>query len=380
MLVTWNGADPISVPLDDGNVWVLHPTGTYNIPKSSYELLLATFPDDVKVAIKEEGIIDGITEGAYYVPATGEILPDIDALWNHLSENPDVPAVQMIGAIGWSPTIPQIGQLVYNTRKTTIDTEEELGDEVIECDPSSGSFAVNLLPAADGQRVLMVKLVNAKNANQVTIVADWSDLIDGRPEYILSTENDCVQLISSGISWNVVTSLQNSGQVKINTWEWIKPTLVYSGWTVGDFQQITYTSPLWLSGTPTTSWPKNVPLADRGESDLYDFVNDTFLENKVPWQQNTFRVIVNFSGKWSGQLTGIIIRLENTLSWFVLEDTRTLPNELTDWSMTFYLTTIADAASLPAPYGTGQWYEMSLYSDDPITLEIDSITRLSAQK
>ena len=89
-------------------------------------------------------------------------------------------------------------------------------------------------------------------------------------------------MVSTSSGWVILTSTHNEGQVKINTGNSVKPELVFTGPSVGTFLPIEYVSPLGLSANPTTTWPKNVAIVDRVEGDLYDFVNDTFLENRVP--------------------------------------------------------------------------------------------------
>ena len=265
-------------------------------------------------------------------------------------------------------------------RSVTATTTEVAGDDVIECDPSLGNIVVNLLPLAWGSRILTIKHINSKNSNSITINPDWAETIDWQVDYQICTENESVQIASSPTGWIVITSTHNEGQVKINTWNSLKPSLVFVWGTVWTFLDIQYASPLWLSSSPTTTRPRNIPLAERNEDNLYDFINNTFLENQVPWQINKLRVIMSFSGKSAWLLTWAILRLENTLSGFISEDIRSIPSEITAWSITFELTTIADATSLPSPYGTGQWYELKLYADDPITFVVESITRISSKK
>ena len=271
-------------------------------------------------------------------------------------------------------------RLFTTYRSISVSWSEVAWDDIISCDPTWWDIILDLLTAAWSPRVLTIKYITATNSNSVFIAPNWAETIDWFDSYELDTLNESIIIVSDGSNRQVRTSTRNEWQVKINTWNWVKPTLVYAWGTVETFQQITYATPLWLSWHPTTTWPKNIDVAGRTEAELYDFVNDTFLENKVPWQINTFRVIVDYSGKSAWLLTWTILKVENTLSWFVAEDTRTIPSESTSWSIVFLISTVADSASLPSPFGTWQWYELSLYSDDPITFEVDSILRISSKK
>lgn len=176
------------------------------------------------------------------------------------------------------------------------------------------------------------------------------------------------------------TLLPNEGQVKINDGNGVKPIYTWSGAGIpaGTFQQITYASPLGLSASPTTQWPQNITTP--ADSDLYDSVNDTFIENTVLGQVNFWRVIIHYSGKAGNIAAGIEVRIQNTLSGFLECAVVTLPRTSTAGTVVLLLQTIADEASLPAPLGTGQGYEFALNTTDDITLEISSIVRSNYQK
>jgi len=175
-----------------------------------------------------------------------------------------------------------------------------------------------------------------------------------------------------------VASAEYAGQVKVNDGNGTKFSHTFTGGGGGDtgtFVQLTYATPLGLSSSPTTTWPSNI--ASPTDADIYDSVNDTFIENTVLGQVHLWRVIVQYSGKSAGQSIGTVVKLENTLSGFTEEVVQTAPSDTTSGTMTFLLTTIADSASLPAPFGTGQGYELSVTAYDPMTVVVDSVTRIS---
>lgn len=208
---------------------------------------------------------------------------------------------------------------------------------------------------------------------------------DGSKAFVTTTDATFLTIgywIYEGSEWRKVLSAPtlNEGQVKLNTGNSLKPSYTWGGIDppVGTWQQITYASPLGLSASPVTEWPQNITSPT--DADLYDSVNDTFIENTVLGQVNFWRVILAYSGKAGNIAAGIEVRIQNTLSGFLEVHTTALPRTSTTGCVALVLATIADAASLPAPFGTGQGYEFSLNSTDDLTLEVDSIARINYQK
>ena len=175
----------------------------------------------------------------------------------------------------------------------------------------------------------------------------------------------------------------DGGQVKVNDGNGVIP-----GWRFGDadsidnqWQPITYTAPLGLSSFPTTSWPQTVALPS--DSDLYDFTNDTFLENPILGQTHLWRIVFEFF-KAQGPNTDLFFEIRNTLSGFTTTERLFVAIEGIAIRNIVSFLTIADGASLPPPLGTGQGYEIrvqagnNLLQSDPGTyLIIPSITRVS---
>ena len=187
-----------------------------------------------------------------------------------------------------------------------------------------------------------------------------------------------VSVYSDGSNYFVYSASPNSGQVKINTGNAVKPSLSFTSGNLGVFQSITYSSPLGISSFPTTKWPKNIDTPS--DSDIYDFSNNTFIENTSPGQVQRWRIIFSYTGKATNKMAGLVFKLANTLSGFILKDLVAIP--VTSASGDFFcaLITIADGASLPAPFGTGQGYIFEITSDSVISLTVESITRVSIKQ
>jgi hypothetical protein len=82
---------------------------------------------------------------------------------------------------------------------TVIDT-----DQVILADASLavGTLTVTLLPAVDGQRVI-VKKVDA-SATSVTVEGDGAETIEGAANVVLAAQWDDVEVLSDGVQWLVI--------------------------------------------------------------------------------------------------------------------------------------------------------------------------------
>lgn len=173
---------------------------------------------------------------------------------------------------------------------------------------------------------------------------------------------------------------KNEGQVKINTGNSLKPTLTWGGGSPapGVFQRIIYESALGFAASPITEFPENIITPE--DADIYDFTNDTFIENTTLGQVNFWRALFTYSGKQGNIAAGIELKVENTISGFMEEFTATLPRTATSGSFAIVPVTVADANSLPSPLGSGRGYEFSLNSTDSMTVVLESITRINYQK
>lgn len=247
-------------------------------------------------------------------------------------------------------------------------------DEIIAMIAMTASRILTL-PTPDGIPRVFTILDQSEKPGAFPIVLDPAGAvtINGLASMELTVPRGAIQVYSNGSSYSSVAGVGISvtGQVKINDGNSLKPTLV----DPAVFTQIVYASVLGISAYPTTKWPQNVDVPVDG--DVYDFVNDTFLENLIPGQVHMWRVILSYSGKAGAQDAVLSLRVQNTLSGFVEINSKALDKGSTSGDLVFTMTTIADAASLPAPFGTGQGYEFSLLSDEDITLVVESITRFS---
>jgi hypothetical protein len=189
-------------------------------------------------------------------------------------------------------------------------------------------------------------------------------------------------------------SLQsNSGQVKINGYDIgageVQPTISLAAPSGGvlQFEELVYdTDPaadivaeedMVLAGDPTTTWPANVEVADRTPSQVYEFADDTFLENPIPGQAHIWRLILSYTKGAGG--TTFVLRIENPSpsSSFIQEQQQTVTGEssVRDGTLVFNVLTIADSASI------GSGYAFSIAADDAISsVTLESVTRFSLQK
>lgn len=189
---------------------------------------------------------------------------------------------------------------------------------------------------------------------------------------------------------NTVSGLGNEGVVQIlgqNGNPANKPTVSItnsSGGSYGTTQYVNYAGNLAYASSPTTSWPENqLPAAD---SNIYRTVSGTgrFLENTIPGQFHQWRVICEYTigNNSSAFVEGI---LDNPLSGFstsFIQPVGSLGNNNAQARLTFIFFTIADGASLPNPFGTGQGYRIGFRTNTSAisNFQIISITRFSASK
>ncbi len=205
-----------------------------------------------------------------------------------------------------------------------------------------------------------------------------------------------------GTKWNFISSSdsplkfeRNSGQVKINgynasgipteiTFENIGGNPINGDFTfhpiiLDDSNNSVVEGDLLISSSPTTKWPKNVK--NPSHSKIYDFDNDTFLENGVPGQIHIWRFIIEFDKAVSA--TGVILKISNPNpnSTFEQQVLSHLSPEHATPQIAVNIITIADELSLPPEYGgTGQGYKFEIAADDPLNkITIKSITRISLQ-
>ena len=162
------------------------------------------------------------------------------------------------------------------------------------------------------------------------------------------------------------------GHVKINTGNGVNPILNLAANAEQDFD---YTLPLGISSFPTTTFPMMV--ASPSTSDIYDDVNNTFPENLVSGQWHLWRQELSYANKPNNQGSRVILRIYNPLSAFSFPVEINLADTDTSGNFGFTFATIADAASLPSPLGTGVGYRFAAESETTLDLTLDSLVRRS---
>jgi hypothetical protein len=200
-----------------------------------------------------------------------------------------------------------------------------------------------------------------------------------------------------GIQW--ISLQSNTGQVKINNYA---PLAMGTPGPRGSrgagqrkyikFETDGFTSPtgpgdvvtegeLQLSPFPTTTWPANVGSQNPPQSAVYNFDEDTFIENAIEGQAHIWRIELSYTGKPTSGDSGLQLRIENPNSDFVQDQIQTLPRSASSGAVVFNVLTIADKSSLPSSGEGGFGYRFSVISEDTISaFFIESVTRFSLQK
>jgi hypothetical protein len=219
----------------------------------------------------------------------------------------------------------------------------------------------------------------AQGADEITISNTGPTTLAGLSDTTIAAPavGDALYYFTTGPAWE--NRKGNSGQVKVNSSNSVKPTFALVS---NVEQQLIYdaTGPgviLDISGFPTTSWPQNITTPVDG--DFYDSANNTFIENLVMGQINIFRIIFDFSGKSINDTPTLYFIIRNTLSGFEAKASIGIgSNQTSGTDLYSEVITIADGASLPpAGGGAGIGYELHLLSTENMTVTVDSITRIN---
>lgn len=154
-------------------------------------------------------------------------------------------------------------------------------------------------------------------------------------------------------------------------------TLNHSSNNFGPAVTLSYSYPLVLAPSPTTSWPENI-LNPQDSDIYYQGANGWRLkENTVPGQVHVWRLIVEVNGT-SGSSGSMMAVLRNPDSGFSVNAISLIPggiNHLPN-KLTFYFYTIADEYSLSENRG----YEILLSATRDVQVRIESLTRISMSK
>lgn len=258
-----------------------------------------------------------------------------------------------------------------------VDYIAQEGDYIVAFTHLTQNRTVHLPTPNGNKRAFIIKDESGMASCFPITISPIGSTINGFSNISLTVQNSAMIIYTDGVNYFTVTgaTASTTGQVKLNTGNSIKPEIAIDASNESVLQQITYGTPLGLSAYPTTKFPQNIGTPS--DADLYDFPNDSFIENTVAGQPSDWRIVVSYTGKAINSTTGVRMRISNPLSGFILEDTKFLPNEVTSGWIVFKFSTIADSASLPSPHGTGHGYELAIAADDPINFKIEHVTRFS---
>ena len=191
-----------------------------------------------------------------------------------------------------------------------------------------------------------------------------------------------VNLPSDTLVWdgNQINAIAtNDGVVKI--------TNILSGASVTGNTTVTIV----LNGTEAfstaTQFPKNfsnlfpgqTPFTDPATfaTGVYNFANDRWLENSIPFQTHNWRVQIDYTRGGTQANRELIVRLRNPDTGFQIQEVRILPNgdQFRDNTLTYNLSSIADVASI----GNGYVIEFQTVNA-PLTINEIQLVRVSNYK
>lgn len=187
----------------------------------------------------------------------------------------------------------------------------------------------------------------------------------------VDTSAKCIGLSSD---YEIVQATNEAGQIKVN----------YTGLTLNNFtaETIKVFDVIAASATtvapPTTTMPYSTSItfssffdAGRGSSPT-----GRFIENPRDGQVHTWRFQLSYTNKASGNNGSLDLIFTNPVSGFQFVMPFTLPSGRTSGTLNNVAITIADPASIPSPNGY-ILQAITSFSDTNLTIEINSITRIS---
>jgi len=270
-----------------------------------------------------------------------------------------------LSSVAGTSIVANNGSLILESLQSTVDI---LGDAGVEIDcPGTGNILFGL-----GSGELRVNIGGGlQDALQVT-----NDTV----KTTLSTYD--TTMVPESFITNRFFRFTNDGQIKINSGGGgvpVQPTYIL---VANVAQQVIYTPTLNISAFPTSSPPLNVNGGVFLDAHIYDFAAGPtvgkFQENAQLGQINIWRFILNYSNKQLNNTGVITVSLSNPLSGFVAKASFALPQGLTAENDRYSeIITIADAASLKAPLGTGNGYVCEVASTTNVDVVFTSITRIN---
>ena len=179
----------------------------------------------------------------------------------------------------------------------------------------------------------------------------------------------------------LVDSMKTTGTVKINSGGGgtpLKPSVllvVPDANTDSNTEQLVYTSSL---NYGIEDFPSMVTSPT--DADIYDFTNNTIIENNVLDQVNQWRFIFNVTKSDTNRDVTLIFRLYNTISGFELfQSIISVAKSTNPSNVITSMFTVSSNDSLPG--GTGIGYNLEIHAvannSVDVTVELDSLTRVS---
>ena len=288
-----------------------------------------------------------------------ELNSQISTTWK-ITGNP-ASASDFIGTTNSQPFVIRTN----NTEKARIDTEGRLG--------IGTNSPLGIVDITSANSTLVLPRNTNPTANVVTPAAGM---------VIYDSTNRTLRYYN-GTQWNTLISsttvnTSNEGVVRINSGAGVKPTFAFrtsGGIPLNTYQNVAYSSvnlATDLAAFPTTSWPENI--ASPTAANIYNQTTGRFLDNSIPGQVHTWRVITRYDNKNNGSIGFVTINLSNSNSTLSLDQTSIAPNGGVSGTLVFYFVTIADSNSI------ANGYSFRVKSDTAMDVIIDSITRVSQAK
>lgn len=269
-----------------------------------------------------------------------------------------------------------IGTINPTNKLHIVTSENPLRIESLKSGVTSDS-----LMSITTEGVVRKRSVYSLRKNMVEYPSPENNIFEGMFRYNYTSKH---MEYYNGTEWQTIEANvyggHNEGVVKILSGVQNSRTqFTFTSQNINTFRFINFTPPL----SYLAFWPDNIQTPI--DSDIIRTTpqaNSTYIENYILGQVTTWRVILDYSAKTNGAVAFITIRLRNPVSpsTFQLQQTLVAPNGTTSGSISANFFTIADNFSLVSPFGTGNGYTLEFTSDTPLTISVNSVTRISNYK
>lgn len=284
------------------------------------------------------------------------------------------------GATGNTQNIYQMGNVGIGVTSPTNRFHISATSNPVRMQGLVSGVTTDSLLTVDANGVAKQRSVYALRQDIVKYPSPPTDVFPGMLRYNSTTKQ---MEYYDGTAWQAMAANvfggKNEGLVRILGGNGgALPTLTFTTQNAGTYQNVNYTTPLSLY---STYWPENQAVSDANIVGT-NGGNTTYIENSIAGQVHTWRVIITYSGKNNGSNIFATIRLRNPVppSTFTLQQTVICPTGTTTGVLSVIFISIADNLSLPAPNGTGNGYVIDATADGPVTLTVNSVTRISSYK